>query len=400
VGQVRGRHRRLELRACTTKSSAPLLLVLALLTAPWLRAQTPSKEQFEDLSRRAQAALDKRPEEAIQLYKQALAMRPDWPEGWLYLGGSFYQAGRYAEATDALRKGIGLAPVFANGWALLGLSESQLDDPDQALADIRKGEDLGLGGNIQFETAVRVRAAQVLILSSAFDEALAQLQPLTRYPDEPPPVEEEMGLCALASPDDMGQLSPQRRAVVDLAGKAAWSFATQHPDRAAAGYRQLLMQYPTEPGVHYAYGLFLMETDITAALAEFQREVQNNQKHWPAMLLIASIQIRQGAPEKAIETVQAGMKVVPVKYRWLCHLNLGRANLDANNATAAISELEAAVRQMPSSVSAHFFLAEAYREAGRHADAEREKTEFEKTKVQQDRLGVPSLHPFGISGKN
>jgi predicted Zn-dependent protease len=130
-----------------------------LLTALWLRAQTPSKEQFEDLSRRAQAALDKRPEEAIQLYKQALAMRPDWPEGWLYLGGAFYQAGRYAEATDALRKGLGLAPIFANGWALLGLSESQLDDPDQALADIRKGEDLGLGGNIQFETDVRVGAA-------------------------------------------------------------------------------------------------------------------------------------------------------------------------------------------------------------------------------------------------
>ena len=54
-----------------------------------------------------------------------------------------------------------------------------------------------------------------------------------------------MGLCALASPDDMGQLSPQRRAVVDLAGMAAWSFATQHPDRAAAsGYRKLLAEYP------------------------------------------------------------------------------------------------------------------------------------------------------------
>jgi len=370
------------------------------LTAPCVRAQTPNKEAFEDVARRAQAALDKRPEEAIQLYKEALAMRPDWPEGWLYVGGAFYQTGRYAEATDALRKGLGLAPIFANGWALLGLSESLLDDPDQALADIRKGEELGLNGNVQFETAVRVRAAQLLILSSAFDEALAQLQPLTRYPDEPPQVEEEMGLCALASPDDMGQLSPQRRPVVDLAGKAAWSFATQHPDRAAAGYRQLLMQYPAEPGVHYAYGLFLMETDIKQALAEFQKEAQNNPKHWPSLLVIAFIQIRQGTPEQAIESLHAAMKAVPVKYRWLYHLNLGRANLDANNTTAAISDLEAAVRQMPSSASAHFFLAQAYREAGRKTDAEKEKTEFEKAKVQQDSLAVPALHPFGIPEKN
>jgi predicted Zn-dependent protease len=388
------------LRACTARSSSPLVLVLVLSTTPWTRAQTPNNPQFEDVTRRAQAALDSRPDEAIQLYKQALAMRPDWAEGWLYMGGAFYGTGRYAEATDVLRKGIGLAPVFANGWALLGLSESQLDDPDQALADIRKGEDLGLGGNIQFETAVRVRAAQLLIRSSAFDEALAQLQPLSKYPDNPPPVEEAMGLCVLASPDDVGQLSRQRRGVVDLAGKAAWSFATQHPDAAGAGYRQLLMQYPTEAGVHYAYGLFLLETDLREALAEFQKEMLNNPKHWPAMLGIASIQIRQGTPEKAIETLAAAMKAVPAKYRWLCRLNLGRANLDANHPAAAISELESAVRQMPLSASAHFYLAEAYREAGRKADAEREKTEFEKTKVQQDRLGVPALHPFGISGKN
>jgi predicted Zn-dependent protease len=374
--------------------------LLALFVAPWLRAQTPAREQFEDLSRRAQAALDSRPEEAIQLYKQALAVRPDWPEGWLYMGGALYQMGHYAEATDALRKGIGLAPIFANGWALLGLGESQLDDQDQALADIRKGEQLGLNGGVQFETAVRVRAAQLLIGSSAFDEALAQLQPLTKYPDEPPPVEETMGLCALASPDDIARITPQRRAVVDLAGKAAWALASQHHDVAATGYRQLLAQYPGEPGVHYAYGLFLLETDIAAALAEFQKEAQSNPKHWPSLLAIASIQIRQGAPEQALGSLHAAMKAVPTRYRWLCHTNLGRANLDANNVTAAISELEDAVRQMPSSANGHLFLAEAYRRAGREADAGRETAEFEKTKVKQDSPGEPALHPFGIPGKN
>ena len=389
-------------RICSTRITQWhwALALLVLFAAPWLRAQTPVKDQFEDLSRRAQAALDSRPDEAIQLYRQALGIRPDWPEGWLYMGGALYQRGRYAEATDALRKGIGLAPIFANGWALLGLCESQLDDQEQALADIRKGEELGLGRNPQFETAVRVRAAHLLIQSSAFDEALAQLQPLTEYPDDPPAAEEAMGLCALASPDDIARITPQRRAVVDLAGKAAWALARQHRDVAAAGYRQLLAQYPSEPGVHYAYGLYLMETDIKAALPEFQKEVHNHPKHWPSLLGIASIQIRQGAPEQALESLHAAMKSVPTKYRWLCHTNLGRANLDANNVTAAISELEDAVRQMPASASAHLFLAEAYHRAGREADAEREKAEFEKTKVQQDSPGVPALHPFGIPVKN
>ena len=244
---------------------ARLILILLLLAAACLRAQPSahdSKDTFEDLQHRAAAALDSHPEEAAGLFKQALAIRPEWAEGWLYMGGALYQVGRYAEATDALRKGVELAPGIGTGWALLGLSESQLDDQDQALADIRKGEQLGLGTNAQFETAVRVRAAQLLIRSSSFDEALGQLQPLSKYPDNPPPVEEAMGLCVLAIPDDMAQLSPQRRAVVDLAGKAAWAFASQHPEQAAAGYKQLLTQYPNEPGVHYAYGLYLMETDL------------------------------------------------------------------------------------------------------------------------------------------
>ncbi len=375
-------------------------VLLLVLTASAAFAQTSTKEQFEDLSRRAQAALDSHPEDAIRLYKKALEIRPDWPEGWLYMGGALYKLARYAEATDALRKGIGLAPVFANGWALLGLSESQLDDPDQALADIRKGERLGLGGNVQFETAVRVRAAQLLIRSSAFDEAIAQLEPLAKNPNNPPPVEEAMGLCTLASPDDIAQLSAERRAVVDLAGKAAWEFAGLHPEAAAAAYRQLLAQYPNEPGVHYAYGLYLMQTDAKAALAELQKEVQNNPKHWPALLVIASIQIRQGAPDQAIQTLRAALKAAPAKYRWLCHTDLGRADLDTNNVSAAITELEDAVQQMPSSAYAHFLLAEAYRQASRTADAEREQAEFEKMKAQQDPLGVPALHPFGISGKN
>jgi len=388
TGGLRGRRR---LRACPT---------ILLVTAPWIFAQTSAKGTFEDLKHRAEAALDSRPEEAAGLYKQALAIRPEWAEGWLYMGGALYQLGRYPEATDALRKGVEMAPSIGTGWALLGLSESQLEDQDQALADIRKGEDLGLGANAAFETAVRVRAAQLLIQSSAFDEALAQLQPLSKHHDSPAPVEEAVGLCVLAIPDDMAQLSPQKRAVVDLAGKAAWAFASQHPDAAAAGYRQLLAQYPNEPGVHYAYGLYLMETDLTAALAEFQTEVRNNPKHWPALLVIASIQIRQGAPEQAIESLHGALKIVPAKYRWLCHTDLGRANLDANNPDAAIAELENAVRQMPANPIAHFFLAQAYRQAGRKADAEKERAEFEKMKAQQDPLGVPALHPFGYSGKN
>src|SRR5437879_2043689 len=188
-----------------------LILCFLPVSSQVARAQASPAEAFEDLARRAEAALDSNPAEAASLYKQALSIRQDWGEGWLYLGGALYQLDRYAEATDALRKGVGLAPGVGTGWALLGLNEAELGDQDQALADIRKGEELGLGNNRQFEVAVRVKASRMLIQSSTFDEALAQLQPLAKRGENSAPVVETMGLCALSLPEDIAQMSAQRR---------------------------------------------------------------------------------------------------------------------------------------------------------------------------------------------
>jgi len=140
-------------------------LALALSTSAFGQASAPS-DAFDDLSRRAEALLDTNPAEAAPLYRKALDIRPAWAEGWFNLGGALYQLDRHAEAVDALRKAVGLAPKHGPAWGLLGLCEAELDDADQALADIRRGEELGLGPNLEFETAVRVKAARVLVLAS------------------------------------------------------------------------------------------------------------------------------------------------------------------------------------------------------------------------------------------
>ena len=109
------------LSPCTMRSSIPNAAAPDPLDSAFdARANTRQRAIRRQWHGARRQHLDSQPEQAIQLYKQALAMRPDWPEGWLYMGGALYQAARYAEATDALRKGLALAPVFANGWALLG----------------------------------------------------------------------------------------------------------------------------------------------------------------------------------------------------------------------------------------------------------------------------------------
>jgi tetratricopeptide (TPR) repeat protein len=352
------------------------------------------QSSFEDLARRAESVIDSKPAEPVDLFKKALVLKTGWAEGWLYLGASLYQLDRFAEASDAFRKGIALAPTNGTGWAFLGLCEAELDNSDQAIADIRKGEQLGLGDNWPFEVAVRVKAAQTLIRAAAFDEALAQMVPLSAHKENSAVVRETMGMCAMAIAKSASELPPERRAVVNLAGKAAWESASQRPAEAAAAYRELLQRYPNEAGVHYAYGLYLMETDLAAALKEFQKEVESNPDHWPALIEIGSLEVRQGNAEEGLQSLRRAIKVVPARHRWLCHAELGRANMTAGNVEAAIGEFETARRLMPGNPQVHFFLSQMYRRAGRKEDAQRETAEFEKLKAQQDPLGVPGLLQF------
>jgi predicted Zn-dependent protease len=111
-------------------------------------------------------------------------------------------------------------------------------------------------------------------------------------------------------------------------------------------------------------------------------------------LLVASLHIRQGAADEAITSIRAAMKYAPVQYRWICHAELGRASLVADRLDAAIPEFETASRIMPGNAQVHYYLAQAYRRAGRKQDAQRETAQFQSLMAQQDPLGVPALRPF------
>jgi predicted Zn-dependent protease len=61
----------------------------------------------------------------------------------------------------------------------------------------------------------------------------------------------------------------------------------------------------------------------------------------------------------------------------------------------AIPELEAAVKQQPNNDSIHYFLGQAYRQAGRKADAQRERDEFVRLREHTDPRSMPA--PPGMS---
>jgi tetratricopeptide (TPR) repeat protein len=348
-------------------------------------------EGFEDLARKAEAVLDKDPAQAASLFKEALVLRPSWPEGWFYLGGALYRLDRYTEALDAFHKGLDLSPGNGVAWAFLGLTEYELGQLESALTAIGKGEKLGLGSNTGFEAAVRQRAALILVRSSQFDQAMSQLQPLAKFQENSMPVMEAVGLCALAIATEPSKLPENRRKVVEMAGRAMWAATSQRPKDAKEGFDQLLAAYPNEPGVHYAFGLYLMDTDQHAALAEFQTELRKNPTHWPALLVTAFLETREGDPESAMQLAERARKAAPASYLWLCDAEVGRALLAKDQPEKAIPPFEESVKLQPDNAQTHFYLEQAYRRVGRKSDAQRERAEFVRLKAMQDPLSLPGI---------
>ena len=105
--------------------------------APPLAQTTPA--QFDDLAARAAAARDQQDLPlAVQLYTQAEQLKPDWQEGWWYLGVLQYSANQYSGAIDAFTHLLQLVPTAVPAMALRGLCEFETGAYDDSLRDLEQ----------------------------------------------------------------------------------------------------------------------------------------------------------------------------------------------------------------------------------------------------------------------
>ncbi len=65
-------------------------------------------------------AAEGRDTEAVESFRRAISVRPDWAEAHSLLGSALAKAGNYREAEQELRKAVALKPDYAEGWNYLG----------------------------------------------------------------------------------------------------------------------------------------------------------------------------------------------------------------------------------------------------------------------------------------
>ena len=150
---------------------------------------------------------------------------------------------------------------------------------------------------------------------------------------------------------------------------------------AVAEYRKAIEKNPEAVNLHFRLGrALLMQSHSSEALAaarrEFEAELQRNPADAVAEYEIGQILLAENKPQEAAPRFERAATVAPDFVEAL--LAAAKMRVDAKRYDQAIQLLERAVRLQPANETAHYNLMLAYRNAGRAADALREKAAIEK----------------------
>ena len=358
-------------------------------------SQTPSvkPEEFAKLAADATAARQAdRVDEATEKYRQAVAAKPDWAEGWWFLGTLYYDANNFAAAAPAFKHAAEIQQKAGAPWAMLGLCEFRLLRYDESYAHIQKAHELGIGDNQELERVMRYHEGLLFLVKGEYEKAQQRLGSLSYQGVSSEDLIIALGLSVLR----MGMLPNQvninyrDHEVVRRAGLAEHFNQQKNTSDAVRQYDLLVKDFPKFPSVQYAYGRFLLATrDEEGALAAFEREVANTPSHGLARILIAYIHLQHKEPDKGLPYAEQAVKLLPRLP--LSHYVLGRLLYDAGQNARAIDELESAQRLRTDEPKVYFALARAYAKANRKADAEKARETFTRLSQKSDENKAETL---------
>ncbi len=129
-----------------------------------------SSASFEQLKTAAAAEVQNGENvKAIRNIQRALAIQPDWKEGWWNLGTLQYEANAYTDAAQAFQKVVAYAPRLGTAWALLGLCEFELKQYVESLSHLERAQTLGLGDDAETARVASYHLALLLIRDGDFE---------------------------------------------------------------------------------------------------------------------------------------------------------------------------------------------------------------------------------------
>jgi len=341
-------------------------------------------QRFEELSTLAQQAYEaNHPEEAAQLYRQAVKLRPDWAQGWWALGMIEYERDRYPECRDALTRMVQLDNSAAPGWALLGLCEFDTKQYDAAFKHLKKAHmmvPVTQGGGALLDVA-DYHLSLLLTQQGAFELAQEILMRLARKIHTNHDMMFAAGLPSLRMPILPSDVPENQRDVLEMAGKAFWDLATQPPEEAEADFKALVAKYPNFPNVHYFYGTYLAARDPDRCAPEFLQELRITPDSVPARVQLALRYTLEGKLDEALKLAREAVALSPDSAG--SQLALAKVLRTKGDHEGALAALLAAERLDQVSPAIRLQIVNEYRVLGRIEEMRRENAEYTRLKAEQ-----------------
>lgn len=348
-----------------------VLLVLSVQLAVPTSAQDLTNS-FDDIVRRATAAREQNDvPSAIELYDRAVEQKPDWPDGWWFLGMLHYGAGEYTAARDALTHYIELTPKAGPAFAVRGLCEFELGDYPQSLVDIRNGLALGAANQARNESVLRYREALLLTLSGDFEGALREYVPFARAGVTAPEMLIGMGLAGLRIPILPKDLRTDQRDLILAAGSAASHMMAGDEEKGRQEFQVLFERFPAAANVHYLYGYLLFAEDPDEATEQFKRELEIASSNAAAHVMLAWGLLLRNDYSGALPYAEKAIAEAPASPS--AQLAIGRALIETGDLNGGLEHLDAALKLDPDNIEIHLAMVRAYSKAGRKEEARRER---------------------------
>jgi tetratricopeptide (TPR) repeat protein len=353
------------------RATASFVFLALILLASNASAQTASAT-FDDIVANATEARSHNDiPGAVALYAQAVQLKPDWPEGWWYLGMLQYGSGAYSAARDALTHFIALTPNSGPAFAVRGLCEFETGEYPQSAQDIQQGLALGAGNDPQHENLLRYHQLLLFTVNGDFEGALREYAVFARNAPPSPEILIGIGLAGLriaARPQD---IDPKQQDLVMAAGSAGFQFMAGNKAKAQQEFQSLFQRFPAAANAHYFYGYLLFADDPDLAIAEFKRELEVAPSNAVTHVMLAWYFILRSDASEALPYAQKAAAEAPDSPS--AQLVLGRSLVETGNVDQGMTHLQAGLKLDPSNLEIHLALVKGYSESGRKDDATRER---------------------------
>jgi tetratricopeptide (TPR) repeat protein len=359
------------IRLLASTSLAACLALAGIGFSSLSRAQTAAAD-FDTLSA---AASDARANgdsaKAAGLYTQALALRPEWQEGWWFLGVLNYGADRYAAAVDAFNHYLALNPNGGPALALRGLCEFEATQYPESLQDLQRGIALGAADNPRNGIIVRYHEALLLTRLGRFEEAIGRYTAMVKKGASNEQLPTAIGLAGLRMAILPTEIEPAQAELVAATGRAGIQVMSGDEAGGEAAFAKIFQRFPNAPNVHYFYGYLLLSTDPVRAVGEFQQEAAASPGNANAQAMLAWAACMEG--DFATSLPNAKLAATDDPSLPLAQLVLGKALVETGDASGGVTHLETLLRMDPSNLEGHLAIAKAYSNLGRADDARRER---------------------------